>query len=157
MEKIARTCAHLTRLGESLIADLTDADAARASAANGKTAGWLVGHLCVTGDFLRRKCGASPMTPKEWGVKFGPGTQPSTAAGDYPPITEMREAFAWIYADLPRLAPSLSADVLAAPCPFEPVRDRFPTLGDFLIWIMTGHLGYHLGQLSGWKAARKKH
>lgn len=164
MENIARACAHLTKLGVGLIGDLTDSDLAAPSAPNGKTAGWLLGHLCVSGDFVRRKCGAPPFTPKEWGAKFAPGTQPFSSASDYPPMMELRTTFERVYGDLARIAPTLSSDLLAGPSPFEAlpdgvlqqVRARFPTLGSFLTWIMTGHLGYHLGQLSEWKATRKK-
>ena len=154
MHDISRSCAHLTKLGESLIGDLTDGDLAAPSTPNGKTAGWLVGHLCITGDFIRRKSGGTPMTPKEWGPKFNMGTKPSTLTSDYPPMSELRTAFKNVYADLAKLAPTLSEELLAGPAPFEPVRDRFPTFGSFLSWIMTGHLGYHLGQLSEWKANR---
>jgi hypothetical protein len=156
MENASRTCAHLTKLGVSLIGDLTDADLALPSTPNGKTAGWLLGHLCITGDFIRRKSGASPLTPKEWGPKFTIGTKPSTVAADYPPMAELRTAFENVYSDLAKLAPTLSAELLSAPGPFEQVRDRFPTHGAFLSWMMSGHLGYHLGQLSEWKATRKK-
>lgn len=96
------------------------------------------------------------MTPKDWGPKFTLGTMPSTAAADYPPMAELRTAFKNVYADLTRIAPALSEELLAGPGPFEQVRDRFPTFGSFLTWIMTGHLGYHLGQLSEWKASRTK-
>lgn len=154
MQDISNACAHLTKLGESLTADLTDSDLASQSTPNGKTAGWLVGHLCITGDFIRRKSGGAPLTPKDWGPKFNMGTTPSTNSSDYPPIAELRAAFKNVYADLTRIAPKLPADLLASPCPFELVRDRFPTFGSFLTWMMTGHLGYHLGQLSEWKAPR---
>lgn len=156
MENIARSSAHLVKLGETLIRDLTDADLATPSKPNGKTAGWILGHLCVTGDFIRRKCGATPLTPKEWGPKFTLGTQPSAESSDYPPMAELRAAFENVYADLAKLAPTLSDETLAEPSPFEQARDRFPTLGSFLTWLMTGHLGYHLGQLSEWKATRGK-
>lgn len=155
MEEASRICAHLTKLGESIISGLTDDDLALPSAPNGKTAGWLLGHLCITGDFVRRKSGAAPMTPKDWGPKFNMGTTPSGTASDYPPMSELQSAFRNVYADLARIAPTLSADLLAGPAPFEPVRDRFPTFGAFLSWIITGHLGYHLGQLSEWKAGAK--
>ena len=164
MEEIARICAYLTKLGATLIGDLTDADLAVPSTPNGKTAGWLLGHLCVSGDFVRRKCGAPPFAPKEWGPKFAPGTQPSGASSGYPAMAELRTAFESIYGDLALMLPTMSADLLAAPSPFEGLPDgplqnarkQFPTLGAFLTWIMTGHLAYHLGQLSEWKASRAK-
>jgi hypothetical protein len=155
MENISRSCAQLTKLGETLISDLTDSDLASPSTPDGKTAGWLLGHLCITGDFVRRKSGAAPLTPKEWGPKFTIGTKPSTVAADYPPMAELRTAFEKVYGDLVKIAPTISPEILSGPSPFEQVSDRFPTLGAFLTWIMTGHLGYHLGQLSEWKATRR--
>lgn len=163
MEDAARACAHLSKLGVELIRDLTDSDLSSRSAPNGKTAGWLLGHLCVSGDFVRRKCGGAPFTPKEWGAKFAPGTQPYSSASDYPPMAELRTAFEKVYNDLASIAPATPQDLLAGPAPFERLPDgalqqartRFPTFGAFLTWIMTGHLGYHLGQLSEWKAGRK--
>ena len=83
------------------------------------------------------------------------GTKPSTVAADYPPMAELRTAFEKVYGDLINIAPKISPEILAGPSPFEQVRDRFPTLEAFLTWIMTGHLGYHLGQLSEWKATRR--
>ena len=58
-----------------------------------------------------------------------------------------------VRAGIAAIAPGLSAEVLAAENPLAYSRARFPTLGEFLTYIMTGHLGYHLGQLSGWRAA----
>ena len=164
MEAAARTCTHLLGVARGLVADLGDADAAAPAAPTGKTPGWLLGHLSVSGDFVRRKFGAAPLTPKDWGPKFGPGTQPSHSPPDYPPMTELRAVFDGVYADLALIAPAISVDALSGPSPFANVsvapelalaRDAFPTLGAFASWIMTGHFAYHLGQLSGWKEARR--
>jgi hypothetical protein len=48
-----------------------------------------------------------------------------------------------------------SAETLGAQNPFEPGRASFPTSGDFAAYLMTGHLGYPLGQLYGWRAASR--
>jgi hypothetical protein len=149
MQNASTICLHLLTYAEPLLRDLKDEQLAVA-AKNGKTAGWLVGHLCITGDFIRRKTGRPPLTPKDWGPRFGPGTIPSQSAADYPTTVELRSAFENVYRDLAAVAPTISPDVLAAPSPFEPGRVRFPTTREFLTWIMTGHLGYHIGQLYGW-------
>ena len=140
---------HLLSYAEPLIRDLTD-DQLSLVARNGKTAGWLIGHLCITGDFIRRKTGRPPLTPKEWGARFAPGSKPSGTPSDYPTVSELRAAFDAVYRDLAIAAPTIPDEVLAAPSPFEPGRARFPTTREFLTWIMTGHLGYHIGQLYGW-------
>jgi hypothetical protein len=118
-----------------------------------KTAGWLLGHLVVTGDFARRLCGRPPLAPKEWRPLFAPGTSPSHDARSYPPMQELIDTFRAIYEDLVTNAPAASPEALAAPNPFEAARQAFPTAGSFAVYLLTGHLGYHLGQLSIWRAA----
>jgi len=37
--------------------------------------------------------------------------------------------------------------------PYEPARHPFYTAGEFVAYMMSGHLAYHVGQLSAWRAA----
>lgn len=153
MKDAANICRHLLTYAELTIPDLTDEHLALVSEANGKTAGWILGHLCVTGDFIRRKSGRPPLTPKEWGPKFTIGSKPSRVREEYPPMEELRTAFLRIYADLADAAPTVPRELLDGPSPFPAGAARFPTMGEFMTWILTGHLGYHLGQLYGWRSA----
>ena len=153
LQYAATVCAHLIAYAEPSLSDLADEHLARCPAAGAKTAGWLVGHLCVTGDYIRRKCGRLPYTAKDWGPRFAPGTQPSLSTADYPAMSELREAVQKIYQDLAAVGPSIPNEMLASPNPLALTRDEFPTFGDFACYIMTGHLGYHLGQLAGWRSA----
>jgi hypothetical protein len=118
-----------------------------------KTAGWLVGHLVVTGDFARKLCGRPPLAPKEWRSLFSPGTTPRQDVGTYPPMRDLVAAFDAVYRDLIATAPTAPVDTLALPNPYEPARVAFPTAGNFVVYLLTGHLGFHLGQLSIWRAA----
>jgi hypothetical protein len=153
MKTAAATCSHLVQYAGPSLSDLTDAHLASSPTPATKSPGWLLGHLSVSGDFLRRKAGRPPLTPKEWGPRFTPGSVASPNAADYPRMVELRDAFNAVYVDLAAAAPTFSAELLAGPNPFEPSRPRFSNFGEFALWIMTGHLGYHLGQLSGWRAA----
>ena len=153
MKNAAIICTHLVKYAAPSLSDLTDAHLALSPAPAAKSAGWLLGHLCVSGDFVRRKAGRPPATAKDWGPKFNPGSKASANAADYPRMAELRDAFNTVYVDLAEAVPSFSAELLAGPNPFEPARPRFTTFHEFAVWIMTGHLGYHLGQLSGWRAA----
>ena len=147
-------CRFLLHTYGVIVDGLDDADRARRPGANDKTAGWLVGHLAVTGDFARRLCGAQPICPSEWRAKFNPGTKPSTDPADYPPMSELVAKFRDVYADLPA-AYMNAGDRLGSQNPYEPGRAAFPTAGDFASYLMTGHLGYHLGQLHGWRASAR--
>lgn len=155
MKNASIICSYLVKYAKPSLSDLTDEHLTLAPSPGDKTAGWILGHLCITGDFARRKSGRPPMTPKDWGPRFGPGTQPSTRRADYPAMRELVSAFESIYTDLADAAPGFGAELLAGPNPFPAASQRFATMGEFTQWIMTGHLGYHLGQLSGWRAAAK--
>ncbi len=152
MHAAAQQGAHLLRESEYLLANLEDRHLGLEPVPGTKTAGWLLGHLVITGDFGRRLCGLAPLSPKEWRVGYAPGTTPSWDASTYPAMRDLLAAFRSVYADLVAHAPLTPADVLAAPNPFPPTRDAFPTAGDFVQYLIAGHLGYHLGQLSIWRA-----
>jgi hypothetical protein len=62
--------------------------------------------------------------------------------------------FREVYADLVGHAAASAPEALAAPNPYEPARGAFPTAGGFVEYMLTGHLAYHLGQLSVWRSAR---
>jgi hypothetical protein len=139
--------------GKRWLADLTDDHLALEPIAGTKTAGWLVGHLAVTGDFGRRICGLKPMCPREWRALFNPGTFPSLDRSAYPPMAELRETVGIVYRDFFAEAPNATDEVLAIPNPYTLASGAFPTAGDFAAYLMTGHLAHHLGQLGSWHAA----
>ncbi|CAG0965131.1 hypothetical protein ARNL5_01234 [Anaerolineae bacterium] len=135
------------------MADLDDSHRALQPVPSGKTAGWLLGHMAVTGDFGRRICGLKPMCPKEWRAMFNPGTFPSTDASTYPAMAELRDTMVAVYRDLFANGPAASEEALTAPNPYTPASGAFATAGDFAAYLMTGHLGHHVGQLSAWHVA----
>jgi hypothetical protein len=146
-------CRYLLSLSDSIVAGLEDEHLALEPQPGTKTAGWLIGHLATTGDFGRRLCGRPPICPVEWRAMFNPGSRPSADRGDYPPMSALVEAFRSVYADLCDAQPNADPKVLAAPNPYAPTQATFPTAGDFVAYLMCGHLGYHLGQLVAWRGA----
>lgn len=152
MADAAVQCGSLLKQYDRWLAGLDDRHLALEPAPGLKTAGWLIGHLVVTGDFARRLCGLPPIAPKDWRPLFAKGTLPSPDHGVYPPMRELIETFRSVYDDLRRHSPLASAETLAAPNPLESARPTYPTAGDFAVYLQTGHLGYHLGQLSMWRA-----
>jgi hypothetical protein len=153
MKAAAVQGAFLLQQYERWFADLEDKHRAQEPAPGAKTAGWLLGHLTITGDFARKLCGLPPIAPKEWRLLFAPGTVPSRDPDSYPPMKALIDTFRAVYSDLAANAPTASPEVLELANPFEPARAAFPTAGAFATYLLTGHLGYHLGQLSLWRAA----
>ena len=84
---------------------------------------------------------------------FNPGTQPSHDASQYPPMAELIDTVRRVYTDLRDAASQLDDAALAAPNPFPPSGRELKTAAEFIGYLLTGHLGYHLGQLQAWRAA----
>jgi len=45
------------------------------------------------------------------------------------------------------------AEIFSKEFPDENMRKYFPTIGDFLVYLMSAHEGTHIGQLQTWKRA----
>ena len=153
MHTSAAVSRYMLSLLDPMLVDVNDSHCALEPQPGAKTAGWLLGHLAVSGDFARRMCGRPSLCPTNWTKHFAPGSKPSLNPDDYPPIARLNAAVRQVYADLCVVAESASAETLAAPNPYAPARAAFPTVGLFVAYLMTAHLGYHLGQLAGWRAA----
>jgi len=146
-------CRYLLSLAEPILAGLDDSHRALEPQPGAKTAGWLIGHLAVSGDFARRLYGRVPLCPTAWGPLFNPGSQPSADPSAYPSMETLRDTFRVVYADLCDAAHEADRSVLMAANPFAPAHPDFPTAGDFAAYLLSSHLAYHLGQLVAWRAA----
>lgn len=137
-----------------MLEGLNDSHLALEPVRGNKSAGWILGHLAVSGDFARRVLGRTPICPKEWRATFSPGTQASdTEAARYPKMEEVVRAFLDVYKDLPDALMTADDAVLDGPNPFEPARPGFPTTREFILWMLSGHLAYHIAQLGDWRRA----
>jgi hypothetical protein len=67
-------------------------------------------------------------------------------------MTILRDTFRAVYSDLGAAAAHADPEMLARENPFAPARAAFPTAGEFVAYLLTGHLGYHVGQLAVWRA-----
>ena len=144
---------YLLTLAESILDGLDDSHRALEPLTGTKTAGWLVGHLAVSGDYARRLCGRAPLCPASWAESYRPGSVPSDRPDDYPSMSTLIDAIRSVYRDLCMAVVEAESEALEAPNPYEPAADAFPTVRDFVAYLMTGHLGYHFGQLTAWRAA----
>jgi hypothetical protein len=144
---------YLLRQAEPILAGLEDVHLAMEPQPGTKTAGWLIGHLTISGDSARRFCGQPALCSKEWRSLFNPGTQPSHDPKQYPPMASLCDAFNRVYTDLFDVATTVDPTTLAVENPYAPARAGFPLTVDFVAYMISSHLAYHLGQLAGWRAA----
>jgi DinB superfamily len=146
-------CRYLLSVAELVFANLDDSHRALEPRPGMKTAGWLVGHLAVSGDFARVLCGRAALCPPGWRPLFNPGSEPSGDPNVYPAMAALCDAFRLVYADLLVATVEVDPSALSVANPFPPARAGFPTSGDFVAYLMSSHLAYHLGQLVAWRNA----
>ncbi len=72
MQPTVEASTYLLALAEPIFTQLDDSHGALEPMPGAKTAGWLVGHLAVSGDFARRLCGRPPLCPAIWRTAFAP-------------------------------------------------------------------------------------
>lgn len=153
-ETSAAQCRFQLSIAARSMGGLDDSHLALEPTSGLKTAGWLIGHLAVTGDFARRLLGRTdPVCPTDWRDRFNPGTAPSMRREDYPTMRALRAALLRVYEDLPAAMSEAPDSALARENPYQPARGAFPRSVDFAADLAAPHFAYHVGQLTAWRAA----
>ncbi len=68
-------------------------------------------------------------------------------------MADLCRMFREVYSDLCDALANADDATLSGVNPIEAARAAFPTGREFVPYIMTGHLAYHLGQLGDWRRA----
>jgi len=140
--------------GEMLLKDL-DADKAFSLICDGGVhPAWIIGHLGYVANGMLARCGGEPKIDLEAGKPlFAGGSKPAADdASRYPSWDQLLATWRQGHADVAALAPTLTDEVLSLPNPSDRMRaNGLPTMQDLLSFVLTGHEGMHLGQLSTWR------
>jgi DinB superfamily len=112
---------------------------------------WVLGHLTFSADRAAGLLGAEKELPAEWTTRFGPGSKPAPSRSDYPGKDELLRAVEQGFERLRRLAGAATAEQLGRPSTNPYTKDALPTVREAVAFLLTGHLGVHLGQLSAWR------
>jgi hypothetical protein len=112
---------------------------------------WILGHLATVADYVVTLLGGTPAVPDGWAALFSTGSVPSPERGLYPAKADLLNAFEAAHGALAAAAAGLDEAAAARPNPVEGLRQRFPTVGDVLAYVLTTHEAVHLGQLSAWR------
>ncbi len=137
--------------GDDLVADIAPADFCRQPVPGINHPAWIVGHLAFAADGHSRYAGGEPQLG-DWQAKFGYGSPLTDRPADYPAKDELIQAWHDANDRLIAAVQAASADALAQPTQ-GPLGEALPTVGEFLVFSMTGHTSLHLGQLSAWRRA----
>jgi hypothetical protein len=112
---------------------------------------WILGHLAFSADRAGELLGSQKQMPATWTKLFGPGSQLSATRSDYPPKDELLRAVEQGFERVRALTAEATPERLAQPTTNRYMKDALPTVKDGVAFLLTGHLGVHLGQLSSWR------
>jgi uncharacterized damage-inducible protein DinB len=112
---------------------------------------WILGHLCLTPDWVDATLGRPMQADPMWLKNFGTGSRAGLYEGPAPTkedlIRRLEEARDRVHASLS----AISHDDLARRRDGELLAEMFPRVGDMLCHLLTSHMGMHVGQLSAWR------
>ncbi|MBL8849410.1 MAG: DinB family protein [Planctomycetaceae bacterium] len=144
----------LMAYAEQLIADIGDVDFVQQPLPGTNHPAWILCHLAMAGDGAVGLLGGEKLLPPDWAAKYGRDSKLSSERGEYPSREEIVGQFRATYARARDLAVQADAERMARPNPNARLRDNLPTIRDMCGFLLTGHLGVHLGQLSAWRRMR---
>lgn len=137
----------------TLVRDLSDEQMTRQPHGVVNHPAWLLGHLAASSNQVAKMLGLDSTFPAAWTEAFGIGGTPS---GDTAHFPAKEELLAELAAQHERVAGALaSADpaLFEREHPSEGARKRFPTIGDYTVFMISTHEGSHLGQIAAWRRA----
>lgn len=112
---------------------------------------WILGHLACSADSAVALLGGQKSLSAEWVAKFGPKSKFSDARAEYPSKQELLLTLERTFEEARRLAVLVAPEQLAAAHANPAFAEAMPHVGDLCTFLLTSHLGVHLGQLSAWR------
>jgi uncharacterized damage-inducible protein DinB len=153
LEHILRAFRFNLDLAAQLVHDINDEQACAQPHGVVNHPSWVLGHLCTSARGLVRILDADADLPDAWEGRFGRGSTPSAVASDYPAQFKLLEILRRVHMQAAQVVEATAAAQFAQPHPEAKLRSRFPTKGDYVVFLMTSHEMGHLGQITAWRRA----
>ena len=138
---------------ESLVKDLTDEQMVQQPHGLVNHPAWTLCHLASASNHTGVALGLESTFPADWEAAAKTGGVPSADASGYPSrdalVAELRKQHE-------RVAEAVANADLAAfakEYPDENTRKHFPTVGDFVDYLLSAHEANHIGQVAAWRRA----
>jgi hypothetical protein len=141
---------YLMKYCRSLVADTSDERMTEQPVAGVNHPAWILGHLAWAAARAVEQLGGQEMLPPAWTSLFAAGSKPSASRDVYPSKDELVRAVEQAYQHL-REAAAASPEQLSRPTTNPRAKETLPTLKEVVAFLLTGHVGVHLGQLSSWR------
>lgn len=143
--------------GQTLVRDLSAEQMVRQPHGVVNHPAWTLGHLAQASNQLAVALGLESTFPAAWKEAFRTGATPNSDVAAYPAKDALLAEFAAQHERVSNVfeaaEPTALDATLAREHPNERTRQRFPTVGDYAIFLITSHEGSHLGQIAAWRRA----
>lgn len=143
-----RISKHLLNGFRNLVKDFDERELGKPIAGARNPPAFILSHLAVVHDFGLMILGKSPLCPREWQAKFGPGGKPEDVAS-YAPKAELVELIDRGVNALQAAAAEAPQELLARPHGVDFFNGTpIENVADVVSLLLTTHFALHLGQLS---------
>jgi len=149
------------KYAENLLVGIEPSSFARLPVVNGETINinhpaFTYGHLSL---YPGRIAGIMQLQDKELAAPdsykdlFAIGSKclDDQAGSIYPSMDELVKAFTFGHNKLLEVLPYIKNEAFFKVNEEERTKERFPTVGSFLVYLLTAHINTHLGQVSSWR------
>lgn len=137
----------------TLVGDLSEEQMARQPRGLVNHPAWTLGHLAAASNQLAKMLGLESTFPAAWGDAFKSGGVPGGEGAGFPAKDELLAELARQHERVAGALAAADPALLAREHPNEGVRKRFPTVGDYAVFLISSHEGSHLGQIAAWRRA----
>src|SRR5262249_52282041 len=131
-----------------LVGDIADEQMAEQPLPGVNHPAWILGHLAFSADRGMTLLGAEKALPEAWTALFGPGSKPTPSRGTYPSKEELLRAVEQGFERFRQKAATATPEQLSRPSTNPRMREGLPTIKEGVAFLLTGHMGVHLGQFS---------
>jgi len=136
-----------------LVADVPDERFTEQAGGASNHPAWVIGHLVYSCQAIGGEMGVETWLPAHWDKRFGTGSIPVPARGDYPSKSVLLDSLGDAQARILARLAELDDEGLKRPLPDERHRSLFPTIGHAVLHILTVHTALHVGQITVWRRA----
>lgn len=135
-----------------MAADVKEDQLAHRAFPTGNPPGWILGHLAICTDYAAKILGGERACPRDWHVKFGPGSTPGDTLDAYPTKGELLDAYVKGHERVAEVVKKGPHENLDEPHTIEFLKvTPVQTNRDLVAHLMTTHEAMHIGQLSTWR------
>jgi len=117
---------------------------------------WNMGHIAVTLDGVVAMLGGQKTLNADWDKLFGGGSQPVADMKAYPTLEQMQKTLESLSNKAFEMYVNAPSDLLRSANPHAKMMPACPTLGSMVVFLLSGHIGVHVGQISVWRRAMGK-